>query len=810
MSSAPLPLEAPSPVLPQHHQHFQHPHQHHHHHHQLLQPHQQLVQQQQQQQQQQQPNVPTPPLSASSANASSSASSSSAPPTPDVVKVPRKRRRWTEEEERALLDGVRKHGIGAWAVILADADLWFDNRTSVDLKDKWRVMTVRKPKNAPPLPLDLSSLSRVSKPKRTKDDQLRLAATKAERAKQQQQQQQQFTGMDSPTTPGGMRPSMMNNGQFLSATAQGRGSLAATSAAYMSNSLPLPSASVASYPEHAVGQQQQQQPYDPSAMGMHMSSPLLQQQHHHQQQQQYQQQSQLSPQHPQQQQYAAYHNSPHHHPHHYPHHHAVAAAAQDSLWASSVPSPLLGSHGTAAPFSPSTPGTATSFTMSTGMTTPVSNGPLSPVLTILQHRVSHGQLYYLVRYNGPGQYAEPVWRSADTMGGHEQIVQQYHNHQQQLITPPTTVTSLNYSNNSDYQADFNTSATSIQSANSSHMSALSLPLTTTAPLGSVGYSTHHYRLQGQQQQPRYDDPQQQQQQQQSRFLQQNDLVPMMGFPSSVATTAQAVAVSSPAVGTAAASPSMHHYQQQQQSHTNNGFTAHQYNGHGMAVSELLTSPHAMHHQQQSLGNGVTYNGSSYIVSSMPDEAGAAAAVSDYPTSAPAATQYFSVADGMRSPTFHRAVPASATTPTTTTFTLPSQQQHLDGAAVTLAGPAGGSHYTDPAATASYQAMDAAAVHVKQEEYTYASPRLPAYSKPSPQRNHSQQQQQQQYVDQLQQQQQQQQYASVVHHPTPAHDMSNDSFAQSLSAAAAAQEAATAPVDSSASATAAAPQQQHYF
>jgi hypothetical protein len=49
---------------------------------------------------------------------------------------PRKRMRWTAEEEQNLNDGVRRHGAGAWSVILDS--FHFNARTPSDLKDKWR------------------------------------------------------------------------------------------------------------------------------------------------------------------------------------------------------------------------------------------------------------------------------------------------------------------------------------------------------------------------------------------------------------------------------------------------------------------------------------------------------------------------------------------------------------------------------------------------------------------------------------------------------------------------------------------------
>ncbi|CAH9100262.1 unnamed protein product [Cuscuta europaea] len=54
------------------------------------------------------------------------------------------KQKWTPEEEAALKAGVRKHGPGKWRTILKDPDyckvLYL--RSNVDLKDKWRNMTV--------------------------------------------------------------------------------------------------------------------------------------------------------------------------------------------------------------------------------------------------------------------------------------------------------------------------------------------------------------------------------------------------------------------------------------------------------------------------------------------------------------------------------------------------------------------------------------------------------------------------------------------------------------------------------------------
>jgi hypothetical protein len=51
-------------------------------------------------------------------------------------KVPRK---WSDDETRDLLLGVEKHGSGKWKLILEDATYSFKDRTTVDLKDRYRV-----------------------------------------------------------------------------------------------------------------------------------------------------------------------------------------------------------------------------------------------------------------------------------------------------------------------------------------------------------------------------------------------------------------------------------------------------------------------------------------------------------------------------------------------------------------------------------------------------------------------------------------------------------------------------------------------
>ncbi|KNE70782.1 hypothetical protein AMAG_14903 [Allomyces macrogynus ATCC 38327] len=78
---------------------------------------------------------------------------------------PRQRKPWTEIEVEALLQGVKKYGIGGWVSILSDPDLAFDaRRTSVDLKDKWRVLTTRRSRRSKGPLIDFASLPRAYKP----------------------------------------------------------------------------------------------------------------------------------------------------------------------------------------------------------------------------------------------------------------------------------------------------------------------------------------------------------------------------------------------------------------------------------------------------------------------------------------------------------------------------------------------------------------------------------------------------------------------------------------------------------------------
>jgi hypothetical protein len=52
----------------------------------------------------------------------------------------RRRRFWTEEETIAVKEGTKRHGIGKWAEIKAAYEYILRNRTSVQIKDKYRTM----------------------------------------------------------------------------------------------------------------------------------------------------------------------------------------------------------------------------------------------------------------------------------------------------------------------------------------------------------------------------------------------------------------------------------------------------------------------------------------------------------------------------------------------------------------------------------------------------------------------------------------------------------------------------------------------
>jgi hypothetical protein len=63
-------------------------------------------------------------------------------------KQTKKKRKWTEEETTHLLQGVARFGIGSWKKILRHADYKFNDRTAVDLKDRFRTCCPAEYKNS--------------------------------------------------------------------------------------------------------------------------------------------------------------------------------------------------------------------------------------------------------------------------------------------------------------------------------------------------------------------------------------------------------------------------------------------------------------------------------------------------------------------------------------------------------------------------------------------------------------------------------------------------------------------------------------
>ncbi|CAN1141858.1 Single myb histone 5 [Linum perenne] len=58
----------------------------------------------------------------------------------------RRKRKWSSEEEAALKNGIKEFGAGFWKEILNSRRDEFNERTEVDLKDKWRNMSKHVPR----------------------------------------------------------------------------------------------------------------------------------------------------------------------------------------------------------------------------------------------------------------------------------------------------------------------------------------------------------------------------------------------------------------------------------------------------------------------------------------------------------------------------------------------------------------------------------------------------------------------------------------------------------------------------------------
>jgi len=64
---------------------------------------------------------------------------------------PLPKNKWTDEETAVLVKGVERFGVGKWKQILNCSDLHFNNRTTVDLKDRFRLWTRQQAKLGRPV-----------------------------------------------------------------------------------------------------------------------------------------------------------------------------------------------------------------------------------------------------------------------------------------------------------------------------------------------------------------------------------------------------------------------------------------------------------------------------------------------------------------------------------------------------------------------------------------------------------------------------------------------------------------------------------
>ncbi|KAL5383537.1 hypothetical protein DPSP01_005932 [Paraphaeosphaeria sporulosa] len=122
-------------------------------------------------QQDAQTEAPAKGASASASDEESRAAatrSASSPTTTTGTKELRKRNKWSEHETKDLLLGVSRFGIGSWKKILQCPDFTFNQRTAVDLKDRFRTccpgegLKARKPKRKGDSPGDSSQSTPTS------------------------------------------------------------------------------------------------------------------------------------------------------------------------------------------------------------------------------------------------------------------------------------------------------------------------------------------------------------------------------------------------------------------------------------------------------------------------------------------------------------------------------------------------------------------------------------------------------------------------------------------------------------------------
>ncbi|RMZ92176.1 hypothetical protein DV736_g572, partial [Chaetothyriales sp. CBS 134916] len=84
------------------------------------------------------------------------------------IKARRARRPWTEAEAQDLLHGVGKHGVGRWKQILEDPAFHFNDRTTVDLKDRHRELEHNRGSTTDHSDGPITSASTASAPHRRK------------------------------------------------------------------------------------------------------------------------------------------------------------------------------------------------------------------------------------------------------------------------------------------------------------------------------------------------------------------------------------------------------------------------------------------------------------------------------------------------------------------------------------------------------------------------------------------------------------------------------------------------------------------
>jgi hypothetical protein len=104
-------------------------------------------------------------------------------PPPKDSKARRARRKWTDTETQDLLAGVRKYGIGKWKQILDDAAYSFVERSSVDLKDRYRVCARDESLSMPSLITTVSTTGSAEQP-RSPDSPSQLPTPQSNQTKQ--------------------------------------------------------------------------------------------------------------------------------------------------------------------------------------------------------------------------------------------------------------------------------------------------------------------------------------------------------------------------------------------------------------------------------------------------------------------------------------------------------------------------------------------------------------------------------------------------------------------------------------------------